>query len=96
MVSLGFDTVEAKQGRIMRAFLAGEPTPNMLRVERILDERGWHVDRSTCEGGGVGPYDILVVERVGSDQRLRLLINELRRQIGHELLNSPELLVLAS
>jgi two-component system copper resistance phosphate regulon response regulator CusR len=70
----------------MRAYLAGDRTPNLLRIERILLERGWLVDVGSKRGAGIGHYEIIVVERIESDQRTICLIGDLRRKINHELL----------
>jgi two-component system copper resistance phosphate regulon response regulator CusR len=69
----------------MRAYLAGEPTPHLLRIERILLERGWQVDVATSGDAGFGRYEIIVVESTGSDQMTTPQIADLRRQIDHEL-----------
>lgn len=69
----------------MRAYLLGEPTPHLLRIERILQERGWQVDRATAVDGGVGRYEIVVVERGESDQQTRARIADVRRRVDHEL-----------
>lgn len=68
----------------MRAYLWGDPTPYLLRLERILAEHGWQVDREArlC---GRGHYQIAVLEDVGPDRRVRGRIAELRRAIACDL-----------
>lgn len=70
----------------MRAYLAGESTPHLLRIERLLIERGWQVDVGAPDATKTGRYEIIVVERVQSDQLTRSRILNLRKRIDHELL----------
>jgi two-component system copper resistance phosphate regulon response regulator CusR len=69
----------------MRAYLAGEPTQHLLRVERIFLERGWQVDVAKPGDAGAGRYDIIVVEWAGSAPAMTSRIAELRRCVESRL-----------
>lgn len=70
----------------MRAFLAGDAAPPLLRVARILKEQGWQVALGAKGDRAEGRYDLIVLGQAGSDAALRTRIAELRRRIEHDLL----------
>jgi two-component system copper resistance phosphate regulon response regulator CusR len=70
----------------MRAYLAGDAAPPLLRVARILKEQGWQVALDAKNDRAEGHYDLIVLGHAGSDAALRGRIAELRRRIEHELL----------
>jgi two-component system copper resistance phosphate regulon response regulator CusR len=70
---------------VMRAYLSGEPTPPMLRIERILQERGWQIARARADEAVSGRYELVLVEECASDRLTSSLIADLRQRIDHEL-----------
>ncbi|WP_158240593.1 response regulator transcription factor [Telmatospirillum siberiense] len=67
----------------MRAYLWGDRTPHLLRVERIFQERGWQVDHGVSPAGQ--GYEIAIIECDGVDRSTRARIAELRRAVEAEL-----------
>jgi two-component system copper resistance phosphate regulon response regulator CusR len=70
----------------MRAYLAGDAAPPLLRVARILKERGWQIGLDAKGDRAEGRYDLIVLGHAGSDGVLRARIADLRQRIEHDLL----------
>lgn len=68
----------------MRAYLWGEATPHLLRIGRILEERGWQADLGGSQGGA-GRYEIAVIECDAGERTTRTRIAALRARIETDL-----------